>query len=364
MRRSPSLLVSIALCLSAVQCDIGHQSPYNFTSPSYLRTTSGVMPVDEVWSGEIQLTGDITVPFGVTLTIEPGTVVRFAARSDDQHWDREFDPGDPSTYGAVMISFLVYGSVLARGTAEEPIMMMSSAVSPDTLDWGGIELFEAGHVFLEQVIWKNSYQGIYFHSRSTRANLKYCSFEDITCRFMAAGEYKLYGPVNVEGCRLIRCGRSSIEIRDQQNIAVRGSVFYRNETALHIMGGSAVVENNLFIQNVRAVRIHEGAAPLVRRNRFSGHSSEAVLIDSDGAVLSENNFIENTLHVRVSGSGDVQARDNWWGSADSARIEALIHHYADEPGLGEVHFRPFAETPWELNVPAFDPPALKPDRGG
>jgi len=125
------------------------------------------MPVDEVWSGEILLTGDILIPFGVTLAIEPGTVVRFTARSDDQHWDGEFDPADRSTYGAVMISMLVYGTVIAQGTADAPILMISTAVSPDTMDWGGFEIFESGAVSLEQVVFKNSYQGFYFHSRSS-----------------------------------------------------------------------------------------------------------------------------------------------------------------------------------------------------
>jgi|GEM_PF-6752170 len=175
---------------------------------------------------------------------------------------------------------------------------------------------------------------------------------------MAAGGQKLYGPVILENCRLIRSGRSSIEIHDLQNITIRRNVFYQHENAIRILGGTPVVENNLFIQNVRALWIHEGAAPVVRRNQFSDHSSEAIIIDSGGLVLSENNFSENTLNIRLQGSEDVPARGNWWGSADSARIEALIHHHSDDPGLGEVLFRPFAETPWELNVPPFDPAAF------
>ena len=55
-----------------------------FTSSfSHAQTTSGTLAADEVWSGTITLTGDVTVPKGITLTIEPGTDVICPARSDD-----------------------------------------------------------------------------------------------------------------------------------------------------------------------------------------------------------------------------------------------------------------------------------------
>ena len=47
-------------------------------------TTSGVLGGDETWSGEVDITGDVTVPAGVTLTLEAGTTVRFLALNDDE----------------------------------------------------------------------------------------------------------------------------------------------------------------------------------------------------------------------------------------------------------------------------------------
>lgn len=38
-------------------------------------TLDGELVLDEIWSGNIQLKGDITVPQGVTLTVEPGTTI-------------------------------------------------------------------------------------------------------------------------------------------------------------------------------------------------------------------------------------------------------------------------------------------------
>jgi hypothetical protein len=47
------------------------------TLDSTLPTTSGQLTADETWTGEVLLTGDVTVPSGLTLTIEPGTSVKF-----------------------------------------------------------------------------------------------------------------------------------------------------------------------------------------------------------------------------------------------------------------------------------------------
>ncbi|MBI2976944.1 MAG: hypothetical protein HYY33_08335, partial [Chloroflexi bacterium] len=53
-------------------------------------TRSGEIKHNEIWRGEVHLTGDIRVPKGVTLTIEPGTTVYLAAFQDDQHQGGEY----------------------------------------------------------------------------------------------------------------------------------------------------------------------------------------------------------------------------------------------------------------------------------
>ncbi|MHB8894638.1 MAG: right-handed parallel beta-helix repeat-containing protein [Candidatus Geothermincolia bacterium] len=91
-------------------------------------TTSGSLPADETWSGTVTLTGDVTVPNGITLTIQPGTQVLFPALADDMH-----SGGDSSR-----TELLVQGSLIAVGTQTEPIRFRSNASVPGTLDWGGI----------------------------------------------------------------------------------------------------------------------------------------------------------------------------------------------------------------------------------
>jgi hypothetical protein len=64
-----------------------------FTPTSLVnQTTHGHILRDEHWKGKIHIIGDILVDEGVTLTIEPGTVVRIAANQDaDNLFDAPFD---------------------------------------------------------------------------------------------------------------------------------------------------------------------------------------------------------------------------------------------------------------------------------
>jgi len=102
---------------------------------------SGHVKHNETWSGTIHVTGDIHVLRGVTLTIEPGTVVLIAARSDDLRGGittriDQFNPKDPRFVGAERVEFSVDGSLIVKGTQEQPVIITSDATAPQNDDWG------------------------------------------------------------------------------------------------------------------------------------------------------------------------------------------------------------------------------------
>ena len=55
-----------------------------FTINANAVTTSGKITNPETWSGEVVLTGDVTISGGGRLTINPGTVVKSEPDTDDQ----------------------------------------------------------------------------------------------------------------------------------------------------------------------------------------------------------------------------------------------------------------------------------------
>ena len=45
----------------------------------------------------------------------------------------------------------------------------------------------------------------------------------------------------------------------------------------------------------------------------------------------------------------IDAENNWWGTADSASIEAMVYHNVDNPSAPLVDFMPFAESIFRCN---------------
>lgn len=64
-----------AICLSLVMV---------LSTDAFARSVakSGILKTNEVWSGEIEISGDVTVPAGVTLTILPGTRIKTLGKDD------------------------------------------------------------------------------------------------------------------------------------------------------------------------------------------------------------------------------------------------------------------------------------------
>jgi hypothetical protein len=92
------------------------------------QTTSGIVSANETWSGTITLTGDVVCTSG-TITIQPGTIVKFATSNDNV------------IYGSSTAIFLTAqgnGSLSAQGTVGSVITFTSAALTPVAGSWGKI----------------------------------------------------------------------------------------------------------------------------------------------------------------------------------------------------------------------------------
>ena len=81
-------------------------------------TVTGILAGDTTWSGVVLMTGDVTIPAGVSLTIMPGTIVMAESYTDDQGGGNQ-----PS-----LVSIEVLGTLNARGTAAAPTHRGSPAI--------------------------------------------------------------------------------------------------------------------------------------------------------------------------------------------------------------------------------------------
>jgi len=105
---------------------------------------SGVIApgVNDTWSGAVFVTGDVFVPQGVTLTIQPGTTVTFADRKDDKNLWKGQLLDQQKFRGVPRAELLVAGTLIARGTSNKLITFTGDWSSKDANlpygQWGGI----------------------------------------------------------------------------------------------------------------------------------------------------------------------------------------------------------------------------------
>jgi hypothetical protein len=85
-------------------------------------TAGGPISQDTAWQGDVLITDNVVVQPGVTLTVMPGTRVRF------QHYRGYREPN-------LRLSLSVLGRIRANGTAAQPIYFTSDATDPQNAGW-------------------------------------------------------------------------------------------------------------------------------------------------------------------------------------------------------------------------------------
>ncbi|MBN1952755.1 MAG: hypothetical protein JW801_16250 [Bacteroidales bacterium] len=112
---------------------------------------SGHIRKNTTWSGKISIGGDVIIDEGVTLTIQPGTIITVLGDQDETQQSQLGEPddlttgdptGDPAVggteYHTSHIGIIVNGRIISKGTREEPIIFTSSKENPTYTDWIGL----------------------------------------------------------------------------------------------------------------------------------------------------------------------------------------------------------------------------------
>jgi Immunoglobulin domain/Right handed beta helix region len=130
------------------------------------QTTAGLITNTQLWSGTIQLSGDITIGPGGQVTIQPGTVVKAVPKQD-------------STSGGTNVNLIEIivdqGTLLADGRGGAAITFTSAAASPQPADWYGIR-FKSGAMTLGNCAVQYAHDGLTLEGGGTLVN-DACTFE-------------------------------------------------------------------------------------------------------------------------------------------------------------------------------------------
>jgi hypothetical protein len=270
---------------------------------------------DEVWSGEILVTHSVVVPEGITLTIEPGTAVKF------KHYRGYREPHQKT--GLTVAG----GTLKAIGTPQEQIIFTSDAEKPINGDWLGISLVntkdsefdyvivEFGEIGIEQfdsevpvmhsiIRWNNS-EGLY-------AERSKPIFSHNTIYGNAYHEIALeqYNQVKIYH-NTIRDGHFGIH-HEKTEAHLKGN-YFKNEAMLAITAG---MDSNLLIEENKFEDI--GNDPPI------GYDHTCTLI------MKNNDFGDNNLTIPTYDYKNIQGYDLGYIPGDINDKHLYIYDDKDE----------------------------------
>ena len=105
----------------------------------------------KIWRGSVVIHGDVTIPPGSQLNIEPGAKIVFAANRDDQHG------GTDKTRSEL----IVRGKLIVRGEADNKILFTSESNAPRMGDWYGLQfLHSQSGCIMEYAVVEYAYNGV------------------------------------------------------------------------------------------------------------------------------------------------------------------------------------------------------------
>jgi hypothetical protein len=252
--RLPRVLLPTAVAAAALLAGVRLLAPAPVRAAGPTDVPGGTISTNTTWTladSPYIVLGGVYVGAGATLTIEPGVEVRFNAGT----W----------------LSPQSGGTLLAEGTAGQPIVFTSNAASPGPGDW----------------------RYLYFYDGS-RVRLSHCSVR-YAGGGTAGGSLELHGPdVEIRNCRIHDGGDNGLYLHPQ---AVGGLI------------ADTQIENHA-LQAMYVERI--GHMPALSNVSLSGNGEDLIYLDSgevvgqailDGSPEAINGAYYTTRSVAV-GAGD------------------------------------------------------------
>ena len=278
-----------------------------------LKIADTVIERDAVWEGDILIEGTVLIRKGVTLTINPGTVVKFGKV------DRDHD-------GVGEGEIRVFGRLMAKGTPQKMIRFTSVEKKPDKKDWAYILFFASdAESVVEYCIFEHAFTGVQAH------------FSKVTVRDSLFRN-------NQEG---IRFGRAEIKIEHNE---ITDNTYGIRHTRIE---GPVEITSNIIKGNDVGIFFVPSSQNTV------DFSLENYAVDPRYRMqpaITGNNIYKNREYNYKLGERegfDVILSDNWWGSAGEADIYDMIYDKKSDSSLGRAIVTPY------LTVPAKDAGARK-----
>ena len=371
-------------------------------------TVGGTISSNTVWNASGNpyiVTGNIYINENVTLTINPGVIVKF---------NKDFDRYD----------IWVDGTLRAVGTDDSVITFTSNASNPGSEDWGGIkfETTAEDYDFTNQAGCILQYCSFEYGSDvdlgagsafikmiNSTSYIDHCIFTNITTLGGVIGVGADSTELRVTNNKFLSSGSTMVPVIFEYNVSsgdISCNLFYNSQGNGCSMTGNCNFHNNLIIggdglaMDVSATdRAYNNTIVdnkvvdlmfsnygivdhnTITRNELSKSStlppSVSRLFDST-AKFKANNIYGQTLgeytysfydaetyaYHPANFSTPIDATGNWFNETSPLEISYLIHDYYDDTTLYVINYEPFLLSP-DIDAPITPPTGVnKIDLGG
>jgi parallel beta-helix repeat protein len=279
---------------------------------------------DTTWSGEITVTGDVYVPPGVTLTILPGTTVKFQ-RIDEQSGRNLFGNDTPYYPQAELI---IRGRLIAQGTRDNIILFTSAERNASIADWGAINLLGSDDSIIEYCKIIFAYNG--FHAHSSTALISHNEFIKngvaITFKREISPNEAWYGK--------------------DTDITVIHNDIHNNKGGINVRNAKTLISYNRIKDNkFFGIWVKEKCNAYISYNDIRGNYKGIYLYQASGLTLHFNNIYnskEYNLAIADEQEFEVDARYNWFGTVNKEKIDGLIFDKQDDPAVACIVYEPIS----------------------
>jgi parallel beta-helix repeat protein len=226
-------------------------------------------------SGKVYVISDVLVrdntsTTSASLTFNAGVEVRVAGNYKIT----------ASSFSSTMSSIIT-----VAGTATDPVVFTSNQSTPAAGDWQGIEIGRQGAEF------GNGYASI--------------QIDNAVIEYATDGIYFNYAyPVALSS-------------------TVSNSIIRYNTNGIHVYNdGAPLVQNNEIYANEKGLYVHNDPA-------YPNYNSSPTIVNNNSMHTNTWNYFAENMQRSDNGSIPVilNARDNWWGTADPFAIAATIYDY-------------------------------------
>ncbi len=235
-------------------------------------TTSGILVQDEIWSGNVYVTGDVVIPEGVTLVILAGTAIGFASNHSD------YDAELPllAELGRGKCNLVVQGNLRIEGEKDKVVSVGDPVYDlerQNKISWGGI-IFE----------------GINALSIIRHAKIRYA---DVAIVCLDSSSPRIVNNTITENdVGVMTFDFSSPRINENQ-------IHHNTLWAVSCYDYSfPMISQNIITANLVGIGSQDFSFPTINSNTLSDNEVGILLQDSSGSSILKNHFQDNAEQLR------------------------------------------------------------------